>query len=159
MRTTFITDKKEIESIIQQCDICTIGLNDTDGFPYVIPMNFAYADDGDIILHSGPEGKHLNLIGRDNKISISFCSDRKLRYQHQDMACSYSVTSQSVLCKGSVSFIEDIEEKRVVMQFFMEHYVKDKMFTFSEPALRNVKLWRVKVSELTAKSFGQNFRT
>ena len=42
MRTSFITDKKEIESIIDQCDICFIGIIEADGTPYVIPMNFGY---------------------------------------------------------------------------------------------------------------------
>jgi len=156
MRTSFITDKKEIEEIIHQCDVCFIGLTERDGSAYVIPMNFGYAE-GELILHSGPEGKHINLIGIDNRICVTFCSERKLVYQHPDVACSYSMLSKSVVCKGRVTFIEDLTEKEAAMNLTMKNYT-DKTFKYSKPALMNVKIWRVSIEEMTAKSFGQNFK-
>jgi len=156
MRTSIITDTSEIEEIIKQCDICFVGLIETDGSPYVIPMNFGYVD-GDIILHSGLHGKHLNLLELDNRICVTFCSDRKLVYQHPDVACSYSMTSKSVLCKGTVSFVEDLDEKMELLNQFMKNY-SDRTFKYSTPALTNVKVWRMKIVEMTAKAFGQNFK-
>ena len=156
MRTSFITDKKEIDEIIHQCDVCFIGLTERDGSAYVIPMNFGYAA-GELILHSGPEGKHINLIGIDNRICVTFCSERKLVYQHPDVACSYSMLSKSVVCKGKVTFIEDLTEKEAAMNLTMKNYT-DKTFKYSKPALMNVKIWRVTIEEMTAKSFGQNFK-
>lgn len=156
MRTTFITDKIEIDEIINQCDICFLGLVEEDGSPYVIPMNFGYAGE-DLILHSGPHGKHLDLIAKDNRVCITFCTERKLMYQHPEVACSYSMTSKSVVCKGTVSFIEELDEKEVALKQFMQNYT-DRPFKFSAPALKNVKVWRVKITEMTAKSFGQGFR-
>ena len=156
MRTSFITDKKEIEEIIHHCDVCFIGLIERDGSPYVIPMNFGYSE-GEIILHSGPEGNHVNLIGIDNRICVTFCSERKLVYQHPDVACSYSMLSKSVVCKGKVTFIEDLTEKEAAMNMTMKNYT-DKTFKYSKPALLNVKIWRVSIEDMTAKSFGQNFK-
>lgn len=157
MRTIVVTDKSEIESVINQCDICFVGLTEADGTPYVIPMNFGYANE-EIYLHSGPEGKHIKLLGLSNRVCVTFCSDRKLVYQHPDVACSYSMTSKSVLCKGAVTFIEDLSEKEVAMNFLMKKY-SDRPFKYSKPALLNVKVWRVKVDEMTSKAFGQNFKT
>jgi len=156
MRTSFITDKKEIEEIIHHCDVCFIGLTERDGSAYVIPMNFGYSE-GELILHSGPEGKHLSLIGIDNRICVTFCSERKLVYQHPDVACSYSMLAQSVVCKGRVTLIEDLAEKEAAMNLTMKNYT-DKAFKYSKPALMNVKIWRVTIEEITAKSFGQNFK-
>jgi nitroimidazol reductase NimA-like FMN-containing flavoprotein (pyridoxamine 5'-phosphate oxidase superfamily) len=156
MRTSIITDTSEIEEIIKQCDICFVGFIEADGSPYVIPMNFGYVD-GDIILHSGLHGKHLNLLELDNRICVTFCSDRKLVYQHPDVACSYSMTSKSVLCKGKVTFVEDLDEKMELLNQFMKNY-SDRTFKYSTPALTNVKVWRMKITEMTAKAFGQNFK-
>jgi nitroimidazol reductase NimA-like FMN-containing flavoprotein (pyridoxamine 5'-phosphate oxidase superfamily) len=156
MRTTIITDKIEMESIIDQCDICFLGMVELDGSPYVIPMNFGYCN-GDIILHSAPEGKHLHLVENNNKVCVTFCSDRKLVYQHPDVACSYSMLSKSVLCKGKVSFIEDLNEKAETLNSMMSKF-SDRKFKYSTPALANVKVWRIKVEEMTAKAFGQNFK-
>jgi len=156
MRTTVLTDKKEIEEIISQCDVCFVGITEADGTPYVIPMNFGYGG-GDIILHSAPEGKNISLLALSNRVCVTFCSDRKLVYQHPDVACSYSMLSKSVLCKGSVSFIEDLAEKEVAMNLTMKHYT-DRPFKYSKPALMNVKVWRVTIDEMSGKAFGQNFK-
>jgi nitroimidazol reductase NimA-like FMN-containing flavoprotein (pyridoxamine 5'-phosphate oxidase superfamily) len=156
MRTTIISDTKEKEDIINQCDICFVGFIEVDGTPYVIPMNFGYSD-GEIILHSGPEGKHLRLLELNNRICVTFCTERKLVYQHPDVACSYSMLSKSVVCKGSVTFIEDLAEKLRTMNLLMKNY-SERTFKYSTPALTNVKVWRVKVDEMTAKAFGQNFK-
>ena len=156
MRTSFISDKEEIENIINQCDICFVGITETDGTPYVIPMNFGYID-GEIVLHSAPEGKHLRLLEINNRICITFCTDRKLAFQHPDVACSYSMTSKSVVCKGSVSFVEDLTEKEKMMNSLMSKF-SQRTFKYSTPALRNVVVWKVSIDEMTAKSFGQNFK-
>jgi nitroimidazol reductase NimA-like FMN-containing flavoprotein (pyridoxamine 5'-phosphate oxidase superfamily) len=156
MRTSFITNRKEIDEIIHQCDICFIGIIERDGTPYVIPMNFGYTGE-DLILHSGPEGKHLNLLALDNRITVTFCSERKLVNQHPDVACSYSMFSKSVMCKGMVSFIEELPEKEAAMNVTMKNYT-DRPFKYSKPALTNVKVWRVTIEEITAKAFGQNFK-
>jgi len=156
MRTSFITDKKEIEAIIHQCDICFVGITEADGSPYVIPMNFGYSN-GEIILHSAPHGKHLTLLELNNRICVTFCSERKMVYQHPDVACSYSMLSKSVVCKGSITFIEDLAEKELTMNVLMRNY-SERTFKYSAPALTNVKIWRMKIDEMTAKAFGQNFK-
>jgi len=156
MRTSFIEDKKELESIVKKCDVCFVGMVEEDGTPYVIPMNFGYTNH-EIILHSGPHGKHLGLLALNNRVCVTFCTEHKLVYQHPDVACSYSMTSKSVLCKGAVSFVEDLKEKEELMSLLMKNYT-NRPFKFSTPALMNVKVWRVKVDEMTGKSFGQNFK-
>ena len=156
MRTIFITDLKEKEDIISQCNVCYVGMIEEDGSPYVIPFNFGYAD-GEIILHSAPQGKHLNLLARDNRISVTFSNEHKLVFQHPDVACSYSMLSKSVLCKGRVSFNEDLDEKEEKLNILMKNYT-DRPFKYSKPALANVKVWCIKVEEMTSKAFGQNFK-
>ncbi len=156
MRTIFITDPTEIESIINQCDVCFVGMIEEDGSPYVIPFNFGYAD-REIILHSAPEGKHLNLLALDNRVCVTFSSGHDLVYQHPDVACSYSMLSKSVLCKGVVTFIEELDEKEQKLNQLMKNYT-DRPVKYSKPALANVKVWSIKVDEMTSKAFGQNFK-
>ncbi|MEI6555398.1 MAG: pyridoxamine 5'-phosphate oxidase family protein [Paludibacter sp.] len=156
MRTKLITDKTEIEAIINQCDVCFVGMIDEDGSPYVIPFNFGYAND-EIILHSAPAGKHLTLLEKDNRVSVTFSTGHKLVYQHPDVACSYSMLSKSVLCKGRVTFVEDLDEKEQKLNQLMKNYT-DHSVKYSKPALANVKVWIIKVDEMTSKAFGQNFK-
>lgn len=157
MRTSFIKDQEEIDKIIQSCEHCFVGILEKDGSPYVIPMNFGYLD-GNIILHSGPHGKHIDLLTADNRVCVTFCTENnRLMYQHPDVACSYSMESKSVLCKGRIEFVEDLEEKDRFIKHFMKHYT-EREFKISTPAIRNIKVWLLKPESFTAKSFGQNFK-
>lgn len=157
MRTSFITDQSDIAQIIRSCQICFVGIIEEDGSPYVIPMNFGYVD-GKIILHSDSHGKHVRLLEKDSRVCVTFSTDNnRIYFQHPDVACSYSMQSKSVLCKGEIRFIEDLDEKDRLMKQFMKHYT-DREFKISVPAIRNVKVWLLEPETITAKSFGQNFK-
>ena len=66
MKTLIHTDKEQIESIIRQSDVCFVGMADTDGTPYVLPMNFGYKD-GVIYLHSAQDGRSISILERIRK--------------------------------------------------------------------------------------------
>lgn len=151
MRTVKIENKETIESIIKACKICFIGMIDLEGAPYVLPMNFAYHE-GVVYLHSAPDGGLVDIINNNKKVCITFNDGEELVHQHPNVACSYRMKSRSVVCKGEVSFIDDLDEKREILNLMMQHYV-GKEFSYSEPALRNVKIWAVPCDQITAKEF------
>ena len=109
MKTLIIEDKQQIESIILHCDACFVGITDLEGNPYVVPMNFGY-ENGIIYLHSGPEGSKLEMLEHNNNVCITFSVGHKLVYQHEKVACSYSMRSESAMCRGQVEFIEEIND-------------------------------------------------
>lgn len=152
MKTITITDPIEIEEIIRKCAYCNVGITDLEGNPYVIPMNFAYTH-GTIYLHSGPEGGKLKMLGRNPHVCITFCEGHELVYQHKSIACSYSMKSRSVICRGKVHFLESMEEKRRALDVFMKHYTRNEC-GYADPSVRNVIVWEVKVEDITCKSFG-----
>ena len=133
MKTIVIEDKQRIESIILQADACFVGITDLEGNPYVVPMNFGYENDT-LYLHSGPEGGKIEMLQHNNNVCITFSLGHKLVYQHKQVACSYSMRSESAMCRGKVEFIDQ--------------------FSYSDPAVRNVKVWKVPVDQMTGKVFG-----
>ncbi len=153
MKTLIIEDKQRLESIILQSEACFVGITDLEGNPYVVPMNFGYDNDDILYLHSGPEGSKLEMLEHNNNICITFSVGHELVYQHEKVACSYSMRSESVMCRGKVEFIEDLTEKRKALDIIMRHYTP-KEFSYSDPAVRNVKVWKVPVAEMTGKIFG-----
>ena len=152
MKTVIIENKEQVEEIISRCDICFVGITDLEGNPYVIPMNFGYQD-GVIYLHSGPEGGKVAMAERHPRICITFCEGHELVYMHRQVACSYSMKSRSVICRGKVHFVEDMEEKRRVLDMLMKQYTENEC-KYAEPAVRNVKIWEVKVEKISCRSFG-----
>lgn len=151
MKTIVIEDKERVEEIISHCDICFVGITDLEGNPYVIPMNFGYRD-GVIYLHSGPTGSSIDMLERNNHVCITFSVDHELVFQHPRVACSYRMRAKSVICRGRVKFIEDMEEKREALNTIMAHY-SSREFVYSDPAVRNVKIWEIPIDSVTAKEY------
>ena len=152
MKTLVHTEKEHIEEIIRSCDVCFVGLADTDGTPYVIPMNFGYQN-GVIYLHSAQEGRSISILERNPKVCVTFSTDHDLVFQHPEVACSYRMRSKSVIGWGKVRFEEDFDKKTEALNIIMKQY-SDKEFRYSDPAVKNVKIWLVDLDEITCKEFG-----
>ena len=114
-------------------------------------MNFCYQE-GVIYLHSGPTGSSIDMLERNNNVCITFSTDHELVFQHPKVACSYRMKAKSVICRGKVGFIEDMDSKREALNIIMKHY-SSREFVYSDPAVRNVKIWEIPISSVTAKEY------
>ncbi len=144
--------KEEIERIILQCDVCNLAMVDLDNNPYVIPMNFGYEQDV-VYLHSAQTGKKMDILAKNRQVSLSFSTDHELRWQSEKVACSYSMKYRSVLASGRVEFIEDLDEKATALNIIMKNYT-DGEFTYNDPALRDVAVFRVVLETLEGRAYG-----
>lgn len=153
MKTEFILDTNEIERVISECQVCFVGFVDKENKPYVIPMNFGYKDNT-IYLHSAPDGGLVNLVLNNPNVCITFNKGEELVHQHERVACSYRMRSESVICQGKVNFIDENQHKIDILNIIMKQYVKDKTFKYSQPAVDNVKIWEIPIEKVTAKAFG-----
>ena len=152
MKTIQITDPAEITAIINKCPYCMVGLVDNEGCPYVIPMNFVR--EGDMIyLHSGAGGSKETMATAHPQVCITFCEGEELVYMHQQIACSYSMKSRSVVCRGKVEFIDEYDEKERILTLLMHRYTTNDC-RMAPPAIRNVRIWAVRVESLSCRSFG-----
>ena len=156
MKTLVHQDQLFIEEVLRQAKICFVGMADTDGTPYVIPMNFGYRD-GSFYLHSAQEGRSISILSRNPQVCLSVSVENALVFQHPEVACSYRMKAKSVIAWGKVVYEEDDDRKREALDIIMEQYI-DKAFRYSDPAVRNVKIWRVDVEEITCKEFGAPHR-
>ena len=152
MKKHEIEDRKTIDEIIRKAEVCTMSMVDGD-MPYAVPMNFGYKD-GCIILHSAPTGKKFDILEKNPNVCISFYVDEKLNIRHEKVACSYSMRFRSVLAFGKLEDIEGIQEKTEAMNEVMKQYTGKADFKYNEPAIRGVRLMKVKVDRFTAFNRG-----
>lgn len=152
MRTVVIDNHNAIEEIIKKGQICFVGMIDKDGLPYVLPMNYGYENEV-IYLHSAPDGNLVSVIENNPNVCITFCTEPDLVWQHEEVACSYRMRTDSVICHGQVVFEEDYDEKVKALDIIMRQY-SERDFSYSGPAVRNVKIWKVSINKITAKGFG-----
>lgn len=142
-----------VERIIKECVLCNVGMVDENGLPYVIPMNYGY-EEGVVYLHSAPEGRSISILKRNPEVCITFCTSTALLWQHEEVACSYGMRGDSVIAYGKVVFLEEYGEKVDALNRIMHHYT-DREFSYSEPAVNNVRVWKVTIEEVSAREFGK----
>jgi nitroimidazol reductase NimA-like FMN-containing flavoprotein (pyridoxamine 5'-phosphate oxidase superfamily) len=156
MRTHFIEDRNEIDSILKLCKTCYVAMSDND-VPYILPMNFCM--DGDrVILHSAQQGRMWETIKKNPKVCINWTLGEEIAWQDEQVACSYRVQSKSVIIEGTAEIVDDDVEKERLFKLFMTQY-SDLPFKFNAPAIRNVGVLLVPISKLTAKVFGAKVRS
>ena len=107
-----ITDLKEIMDVMQKCDTCRLGLQD-EKVPYIVPLNFGVREENGritLFFHSAPEGKKIRLMEQNG--AAGFEMDTAHVLIESDTACGYGMNYKCVLGVGTLSFIEDYEEKK-----------------------------------------------
>ncbi|MDR0970014.1 MAG: pyridoxamine 5'-phosphate oxidase family protein [Lentimicrobiaceae bacterium] len=152
MNSKKLAELSEIESIIHKSTYCTVGMIDENGLPYVLPMNFGYADQT-LYLHCGSKGKKINAFRKNKQVCVNFCTNTELHYRDVEIACSYSMKYRSAVLYGSVEFIEDLEEKERCLRIIMQQYTIESV-RFSVPALKNVCVIKVPAERLEGRALG-----
>lgn len=152
MRYRVLTERSEIEGIIQKCQVCHIAMVEPDGKPYLLPFNFGY-ENGILYFHSGRSGKKIAVLANNPDVCVAFSTDYLLRYQSENVGCSYTMKYRSVLAYGKVEFIEDPERKKHIMNVVMKNYVSGE-FTYNAPSMTEVCCWIVKIDKLEGKING-----
>jgi nitroimidazol reductase NimA-like FMN-containing flavoprotein (pyridoxamine 5'-phosphate oxidase superfamily) len=152
MRARVITEKKEFVEIIGRCQWCHLAMTDPDGKPYVLPMNFGFNDDV-IYLHGKQTGKKIDSLKLHPDVCINFTTDHALRYQNEQVACSWSMKYRSVLCYGRAEFITDPQEKTEAMHRLMAQFSPAE-FKFNPPSIREVNVWKVRVERYEGRTYG-----
>ena len=152
MKKRIFEGLEEIEKIINKCEVCYLGMTDKENKPYVLPFNFGY-NNKCIYLHSAKEGKKIDILRNNNNVSVAFSTGHQLANQNEDVACSYGMKYKSVVAFGKVVFIDDFEKKKEAMNIIMQKYA-GRDFTFSNPAINNVEVYKVVIEKITGAERG-----
>lgn len=153
MRTLDIINRNEIDKIIRACKTCYLAMTEND-IPYVLPMNFALADDF-VILHSAQGGRMWETLEKNPNVCINWTLGEELAWQNVRVGCSYRVKSKSVIVEGKAEIVEDLNEKTRLLRILMSQY-SEREFKFGKPAVVNVGIIKVPIQKISAKEFGAN---
>jgi uncharacterized protein len=152
MKHRFLTDRSEMDSIIRKCQVCHIAMVDPEGLPYLLPFNFGY-EDGILYFHSAGKGKKIEILINNPNVCVEFSTDYLLRFQSENVGCSYTMKYRSVLAYGKVEFKEDPVQKLKIMNIVMKNYASGT-FTYNQPSMNEVSCWIVRIDKLEGKING-----
>lgn len=152
MNSKIISKQSELDEIINQSEVCYMAMVDEDGLPYNLPFNFAY-EAGVLYFHSGSFGKKIDILKKKPEVCVVFSTGHELHHHDVEIGCSYSMKYRSVIAYGKVEFIDDIEQKTILMNKVMLKYTQ-REFTYSIPAITNVACFKVVIAKITGKKRG-----
>ncbi|MCX7031284.1 MAG: pyridoxamine 5'-phosphate oxidase family protein [Spirochaetes bacterium] len=141
-----ITDRAELVEILSRAEVLFLALHDTPA-PYVIPLNFAYAD-GALWFHCALEGTKLDLIRRDPRVGFSAVADARL--VTGPAACDFTSTGRSVVGRGTARIVVEPGERRRGLDVLMHHYGMERP-NYRPDSFERTCVVRVAVEELRGK--------
>jgi nitroimidazol reductase NimA-like FMN-containing flavoprotein (pyridoxamine 5'-phosphate oxidase superfamily) len=95
----------------------------SEGKPYVVPLNYAYAD-GKILFHCALEGMKLDMIRANPQVCFTVARQTGTPSEHPGgKPCE--VDSDSVICYGRARIVEDAAERAPILNTFNRAFRPD----------------------------------
>lgn len=162
-----VHDPAEVQRLARTCEVGYLGVTDPDGYPRVVPLNFAMHN-GSIYFHGAQEGEKYEAFKRTPK--VSFCFVEPFSYlpsywQAKEHACPATIFFKSVYMRGKGSLVENPDEKAAALQALMDKHQPEggfKSLSVSDPlyetSIRNVGIFKVKPERVDMKiKLGQGY--
>ena len=127
----FVESREEMEKLLLEENVGYLGLS-LDGKPYVVPLNFHYAD-GKILFHCAFTGKKLDYMKANPDVCFTVGRQAGGVRDHAG-ANPCHVDSDSVICYGRARVLEDLDERKMALNNFNRRFHPDA----SEVALERV---------------------
>jgi nitroimidazol reductase NimA-like FMN-containing flavoprotein (pyridoxamine 5'-phosphate oxidase superfamily) len=145
-----ITDRKEMEIILNEAQVLRLAMVD-DGEPYLVAMNYAYAD-GCIYMHSAREGKKIDILKKDGRVAFQTDIGAEIVIFEEAFRCSTKY--KSVYGKGRAVLIDEKGEKKKVLDCIMERYTGRTGLEYPDEVMDMMVAIRVNIETMTGKKSG-----
>ena len=141
--------EEEIQEILSSHQTGILSLVDDDGMPYGVPLNYAYDKTGGrMLFHCGRVGRKVSAIRHQGY--GSFCIIHKDKLNLPIFSNDYA----SIVVAGPVRLVEEIEEKRQLIEEFMSGYCPADYPGLQkeyDTALNAVLMVELKIEKITGK--------
>ena len=149
-----VKDRDEIIEILDKWKIVHVGMVDEEG-PYVVPLNYGYTmeagEDGDqltLYMHGSLKGRKIDIMSKKPKVFFEMCCD--VMPFDGKVACQFGTAYASIMGRGTVEILEDVEDKKAGLSLFMKSQTGQD-FVFNDKMVSAVNVMKITVDEFTAK--------
>ena len=141
-----ISEKEEIEGIIQHAQVCRLALSEND-HPYIVPLCFGYSHNT-FYFHCARKGRKINII-RDNP-NTCIEIDVNTKIMEDEKACQWGMKYKSIIAFGKAVIIDDLSEKEKALHIIMRQYSSDS-FSLEKKFIDKCIIIKVIVDKITGK--------
>jgi nitroimidazol reductase NimA-like FMN-containing flavoprotein (pyridoxamine 5'-phosphate oxidase superfamily) len=145
-----VSDQAGMEAILQKALVLRVAMC-RDGQPYVVPVNFAYAESL-IYFHTGHKGMKMDFLAANDR--VCFEVDTEVKLLPAEGPCDWSVRYESVVGFGRARKVEDQDERLKGIRLIMEHYNGPGEYDFPAPNLARTAVVCIEIDEMTGRRSG-----
>lgn len=142
-------EQEQVNEILNSSNWCILSVNGDDGYPYGVPMNYAYID-GKFYMHGTAQSSHkAEAIQKCSKVCITVVS------QHELEAAKFAEHFTSVVVFGRARVIFDEEDKKRALLKMMRciaPQIADEAVKHCGGTLKNMIMIEVIPEFITGKS-------
>lgn len=139
--------REEAVAMLEKCTNGALALTGEEGYPYSVPVNFAYAD-GKIYFHGANEGYKLDCVRKNEKVSFSVVAKDEIIPEE------FNSLFASVIIFGKARVLENDAEKQKALEAIVTKYSAE----FMEGGKKYIKVeWdnavaiEIEIEHMTAK--------
>jgi nitroimidazol reductase NimA-like FMN-containing flavoprotein (pyridoxamine 5'-phosphate oxidase superfamily) len=142
-----IKDERVLSEILSGGSICRVAMMDGD-LPYIVPFNYGHSD-GSLYIHSAPEGKKIDLLGKNNR--VCFEVEQAVQVIKREQACDWTTRYRSVVGYGTIDILTDHSSKQHGLKVIMAQYGAPELTDFSPKSLDRMVILKLTITSLTGK--------
>ncbi len=107
--------RKEVEDILRKATHGTLALEGADGYPYAVPVSYAYKDDK-IVFHSALEGQKIESLRKNPKVSMAVITGDDVVEE------KFTTHFRSAMVFGTAEIVQEGEDLYWAMRTLLEKY-------------------------------------
>ncbi|MGI6220156.1 MAG: NimABCDEF family 5-nitroimidazole reductase [Bacteroidaceae bacterium] len=145
--------KEESVAILERGSNGILALHGDGGYPYAVPLSYAYAD-GKIYFHSACQGHKVDALGRDAR--VSFC----VVEQDDVKPAEFTTYYRSVIVFGTARILAGEAEKRTALELLAAKYSPGEPGRDAEinKSIGNLLIVAIDIEHMTGKEAIELFR-
>lgn len=109
---------EETVAIFEAATAGVLAITDQDGYPYAVPLSFAY-EDGSLFFHSSTAGHKLDAVKHCDKASFCVIADDDVIQE------TFTTHFRSAIAFGRIGVLIDDERKRHALRLLAQKYSPD----------------------------------
>lgn len=141
-----ITDPQQLEAILRAGRELSLAMCAGDQ-PYVLPLNYGYAD-GCLYIHCARQGRKLDCLRANPK--VGFTVHELVQRIDGESACDWSTRFRSVVGQGRAEIIDEREAKIAGYDAIMRQF-GGPVGGYAEKYLSASLVIRIEIEQLTGK--------
>ena len=133
--------------IIDKSTFASLACVDLEGLPYVVNLNMVRVNDC-LYFHSATSGFKVDCFKKNDKVCVSFVDSIKV------LEALYSTRYRSSIVRGTISLVEDYDEKYLALKALTMKFCPNFMAGFDKCATSSIShtaIYKIKIEDMTVK--------